>query len=109
MFFLVNGLPAVCGGLVCLVPLAHWRHSTDTLPTNDLSNLLTLSASHVPFTLASPATQTFSQSFSLTKHPLATGPLRLLTLLPGLSPLFFFLIDSFSSSWLKVTSLTALI
>ena len=37
---------------------------------------------------------------------LATGPLHVLTLLPGLSPLSFLLVDNFSSSWLRVSSLT---
>ena len=61
---------------------------------------------HMPYTLSTPAMQTFSRSFLLANYPLATGPLHVLTLLPGLSPLSFLLVDNFSSSWLRVSSLT---
>lgn len=78
---------------VYMVLLAHCRHSTDMMPTNDWSNLPTPSPSPIPFTLFSPATQTSSQSF---KQIPATGPLHVL--LPGTSSLSFFLHDNFFSS-----------
>ena len=49
---------------------------------------------HMPYTLSTPAMQTFSRSFLLANYPLATGPLHVLMLLPGFSPFSFPLVDN---------------
>lgn len=95
-----------CGGLICAVLLAHCRHSFDTLPTNDWSNLLTLSPSPFP-SLCSAWPHRLCSVPQFAKQTPVTGPLHMLMFLPGISSLPFFLDDRFFSSWLKVTSLAS--